>query len=424
MIANKFLALLNKNIDLIKKNESMFLLFLATLLGQILFFIASPYLVEKYGTEGIGLFALAFSIVAVGGSLSAFKIESLIAIEGESKIALQLASASLLSIFGLGLISMIALYFLPKQLGVFDKALCYIILLSTVFQACANVLTALATRGGHFRSLAANRFLNFGAIGIFSVLLPSEFMGDGLIFSILISICLQLIILCGPLGHQLKSIQLFNYQRKTVDEVRSAVIHLFPASAFDIISQQLPIFIISAAFGTSVLGMYSLASRIIYAPFASVTGSASLIFTNRFSQASFTDKLFIILGTWRKIAIFSVPLYLAAFIFSPYAFSWLYGVDWSFAGEMARPLSILVLVNIIFSTTSIAFIVMGMRTMPIKLASMALVYRIFSFWFGYYVENIIVGLYMLAFFEVIQILIANKLLLGKLSSSQSAATNY
>ena len=61
-----------------KKDKSVTLLFFATFFGQALFFIISPWLVSKYGADGFGLFAISYAIIAVGGSLAAFKIDSLI----------------------------------------------------------------------------------------------------------------------------------------------------------------------------------------------------------------------------------------------------------------------------------------------------------------------------------------------------------
>ena len=397
-----------------KKDKSVTLLFFATFFGQALFFIISPWLVSKYGADGFGLFAFSYAIIAVGGSLAAFKIDSLIAITRDLKLSLELAAASTISVGIVGIIALILLVIGPNKLWILDKTLCYIVLCGAILQALVNILIALATKNSHFNYLAANKFLNFSAIAVIALFLPKNYLGSGLVASVLISVFLQLLLLCFPLWSELRSLHFRRFEKKTVKEIQSAVKHLFPASALDMFTQQLPVLIISAAFGASILGMYSLASRFIYAPFASVIGSVSLVFTNQFSKNETGERKLILVKTWKKLVIISLPLYFIGFIFAPYAFSEFYGESWSLAGDIARPLALLALVNIIFSPTSVAFVIIGLRTIPIKLALLAVIYRVFSFWVGYYFNNIIIGLYLLAFFETIQILIINKFLMNKL----------
>lgn len=398
----------------LKKDKSVAILFLGTFFGQALFFILSPWLVSKYGADGFGVFAFSYSIIAVGGGLAAFKIDSLIAITTDLKLSLELVAASIISVGIIGMIALILLVLGPNKLWLLDKSICYIILCAAIVQAWVNILIALATKNSHFNYLAANKFLNFGALAVIAVVLPKNYLGSGLVASVLISVCLQLLLLCFPLRSELRALSFRRFEKNTVKEIQSAVKHLFPASALDMFTQQLPVLIISAAFGATILGMYSLASRFIYAPFASVIGSVSLVFTNQFSKNENGTRKLILVTTWKRLVIISLPFYLIGFIFAPYAFSEFYGESWSLAGEIARPLALLAFVNIIFSPTSVAFVIIGLRTVPIKLAVVAVIYRVFSFWVGYYFDNIIIGLYLLAFFETIQIFIINKFLINKL----------
>ena len=403
-----------RHLIFLKKDKSVVLLFFATLLGQALFLLLSPLLVSKYGADGFGVFALSYSLIAVGGSLAVFKIDSLIAIATDLKLGLELAAASIILVALIAAIVLIFIALSPNQLWILDKSLCYVILWATVVQAGVNILIALATRGANFNCLAINKALSFGALAVIAIFVPKNFLENGLVGSVLISVCLQFIMMCFALRFELRALSFIRFQKKTVHEIKSAVIHLFPASALDVISQQLPVLIISTVFSVSILGMYSLASRFVYAPFASITGSVSLVFANRFSKNEMGVRKQILLSTWKKLMMLSLPFYLIGFIIAPYGFSIFYGPSWILAGDMARPLILLALVNIIFSPTSIAFVIIGLRSIPIKLAVVALIYRVFSFWVGYYFNNIITGLYLLALFETMQILIINKFLINKL----------
>jgi O-antigen/teichoic acid export membrane protein len=398
----------------LKKDKSVALLFLATFSGQVLFFLLSPWLVSKYGADGFGVFAFSYSIIAVGGGLAALKIDSLIAITTDLKLSNELVAASIISVGIIGMIALILVVLGPNSLWLLDKSLCYIIICAAIVQALVNILIALATKNSHFNFLAANKFLNFGFLAVIALFLPKDYLGSGFVASVLICVCLQLLLLCFPLWPELRALSFGRFEKKTMNEIQSAVKHLFPASALDMFTQQLPVFIITTAFGPSILGMYSLASRFIYAPFASVIGSVSLVFTNQFSKNENGERKSILVKTWKRLVILSLPFYLIVFIFVPYAFTQFYGESWALAGEMARPLALLAFVNIIFSPTSVAFVIIGLRTIPVKLALTAVIYRIFSFWVGYYFNNIIIGLYLLALFEATQILIINKYLINKL----------
>ena len=98
-----------RHLIFLKKDKSVVLLFFATLLGQALFLLLSPLLVSKYGADGFGVFALSYSLIAVGGSLAVFKIDSLIAIATDLKLGLELAAASIILV---ALIAAIVLIFI------------------------------------------------------------------------------------------------------------------------------------------------------------------------------------------------------------------------------------------------------------------------------------------------------------------------
>lgn len=398
-------------------NRSVSKLVLATVLGQLLFFIASPMLVEKYGAEGFGLFALSYAVVSIGGNLAALKIEALIVAAKDQVVAEELTAASL----------MCALFVAFASFGIWKLGISHLIkltaemvnvewvtLLATVFQAWVSVLSALATRQSLFGHLAFSKFLAFGVVAVAGLYLPVNFYVNGLVLSILISATLQLVVLSVPLAKQLLNIPFLRYRRDTMREIKSAISMIFPATALDVVSQQLPILIISSTFGVATLGMYALASRVVYAPFSSISSAVSTVFMSHFSRANNDQRRFLLRTTWGKLAIMGAAIYVPMMVLAPTLFGLVYGPEWEVAGQMARALALLVLFNMVFSPTSVSFIVMGLRRVPIVAAASAFLYRVAAFGIGAFFESILVALYLFCIFELIQIFITSRILLKNL----------
>ena len=398
-------------------SKSVSQLVVATIAGQLLFFIASPSLVERYGAEGFGLFALSYAVVSIGGTLAALKIEALIVAAKDQALAEELTAASLVCAFlvacaGFGLWKL-GLSPLIKSAAVMAD-IEWVTFLATVLQAWVSVLSALATRQSLFGHLAINKFLAFGVIAISGLYLPVDFYVNSLVFSILISAALQLLILGIPLARQLLNFSFTKYRRDTILEIKSAVSLLFPATALDVVSQQLPILIISSTFGPTILGMYALAARIIYAPFSSISSAVSTVFMGNFSRTDNEQRRSLLIKTWKKLALMGAAIYIPVMVFGPALFGLVYGPGWEMAGQMARALALVVFINMIFSPTSVSFIVMGLRIVPVVAAASAFSYRIAAFAIGVLADSILVALYLFCLFEIIQIFMTNRILLKNL----------
>lgn len=395
-------------------NRSVGQLIFSTIAGQLLFFIASPMLIERYGAEGFGLFALSYAIVSIGGNLAALKIEALIVAAKNQSLAEELTAASLVCSLivtsaGFVLWKLFLSHFFKSTALMADTA--WVTLFATILQAWVSVLSALATRQSLFGHLAINKFLAFGVIAFFGLYSPSEFYAGGLVFSILISAACQFIILAVPLSRILIGMSFTRYHSDTVSEIKSAVLLIFPATALDVVSQQLPVLIISSTFGVAMLGMYSLAARVVYAPFSSISSAVSTVFMSHFSRAGNAQRESLLIKTWGKLAIIGAVIYIPVMVFGPMLFAIVYGPEWEMAGQIARILALVVVFNMVFSPTSVSFIVMGLRRVPVVAAASAFVYRVAAFGVGVFFDSIFVALYLFCIFEIIQIAITNRILL-------------
>lgn len=398
-------------------NKSVSQLVFATIAGQLLFFIVSPVLVERYGAEGFGLFALSYAVVSIGGNLAALKIEALIVAARDQDIAEELTAASLVCVLlvacaGFGLWKLGLSHVVKSGAGMADIE--WVIFLATILQAWVSVLSALATRQSLFGHLAINKFLAFGVIAVFALYLPVDFYINGLVLSICISAALQLLILSIPFARRLLQLTYIKYSQNAIQEIKSAIFLIFPAAALDVISQQLPVLIISSTFGPALLGMYALSARIVYAPFSSISGAVSTVFMGQFSRADNEQRRPLLIKTWKKLTVLGSIIYVPVIMFAPLVFKWIYGSEWEMAGQMARVLALLVLLNFVFSPTSLSFVVMGLRHIPVVAATSAFAYRVAAFVVGALADSILFALYLFCFFEGIQIFITNRVLLKNL----------
>nr|WP_246378666.1 oligosaccharide flippase family protein [Halomonas fontilapidosi] len=122
---------------------------------------------------------------------------------------------------------------------------------------------------------------------------------------------------------------------------------------------QLPPLIFSAMFGSWVVGLYALASRILKLPMTVLGGAIGKVYFSNMAQAKANGTLAAHVEKGAVVLLeLSLPAALVFMLFSPAFFSWVFGEDWKVAGEISRWMVPWILFQFLSSPLSVVYFVL------------------------------------------------------------------
>lgn len=188
-------------------------------------------------------------------------------------------------------------------------------------------------------------------------------------------------------------LSLRKYRDFPLFDVWSALINAF--------SSQIPLFIISAFFSTTVVGYYSLGLMVLHIPISLVGGSVSQVYYQRAAQVNTQNPKALAstveLTIGALFALGFLPLLMLSLI-GVDLFSIIFGYRWAEAGLYSQILSLSILITFIFSPISITFSVQRRLRLFLFFSTLILLSRTISPAIGGMENDIILGLIMLTLF--------------------------
>jgi O-antigen/teichoic acid export membrane protein len=151
-----------------------------------------------------------------------------------------------------------------------------------------------------------------------------------------------------------------------------------------IFAMQLPIFAFSYSYSTEEVGQLGLAMMTITLPmslFGATTGKAYYAKVSKIGKNKPKEIYALTTNLLKKMFVISFPLAIAIFIFSPYAFKFIFGHNWQLAGQLASLLSIILVPQFLASPVINVFNVF----MKQKLSLLLNIVRFFSLLVAFYV---------------------------------------
>ena len=163
-----------------------------------------------------------------------------------------------------------------------------------------------------------------------------------------------------------------------------------PAEFVNVISSQLPIFVISKYFGGITLGNYSLMERVLNAPISLLGTSVLDVFKQIASKdyVRYGNCKNIFLKTLKTLVLLSIIPTVLLFFFSPIVFGVIFGKEWVMAGEFAQIFSVLFFFKFTASPLSYMFFIAEKQQYDMFLQIGLLILTIVSFVIGIYYNNV------------------------------------
>jgi len=352
--------------------------------------LSSPILTRLYSPAEFGAFALYFSFVTFLTVITTAKFELAIVLPKEDKdaaiilliamsVALLLSIAIYLVIFGVSFLPIIKTNYWVSYLPI-------TVFFIGVFQSCYYWLN----RQRKYHTLALMRVVQSLSIMAFSIIFAFGFVHhDGLIKGYVIGQAVVSIVIfslvikkawcsCGKLQIPLILQLIVRYKDFPLYSTIVGFVESF--------AMQIPVFFLSAFFGKTIVGFYSLAVRVTSVPTSVIARAIGDVFRQRASSeyvnkgecsAFFRRVCFLLF-------ILGVGVFFTFFIIAPKLFALVFGTNWEIAGEYARILTLMLFLQFIVNPLSNMFIIAERQKLNLLMQIYLLTVNTLSLSLGYY----------------------------------------
>ncbi|MFM6928157.1 MAG: oligosaccharide flippase family protein, partial [Bdellovibrio sp.] len=328
------------------------LLILSTVAGQIIVFLSSIPLARFYTPEEFGIYANFNAFAAMTSVFVTLKYDAAIAVPSTDSEAMEIFIFSMfLTLFLLPvclLVFMILSVFglLGKQVE-FGVSGYLALSLMILFQILSSSMVLLSIKRKKFTAIAVSRVIQ-PVLFCVVALLPLLFVriGNGLVWSLIVSqgavIIYFIMHYYGDLAASIRSMSLAKC-KAIMSEYRRFPRFSFPHALVDAFQANAIVFVISSFFGTSSLGFYSMANRILRAPSSIVGTAISQVVLEKITNNR--DPKYIKKLMKRMVGMFlalGIPASVLFYFLSNSLFVFLYGEKWIESGRIAQSLVIFV----------------------------------------------------------------------------------
>jgi len=334
-----------------------------TTAAQAIPILISPILTRLYKPEEFGSFALYMAIASVLSVVVSGRYELAVILPENDEEAINVVALSIILSFIIsGTIFIAILLFrkiMPRMVGNEEAvSMIYFIPLTILLTGIFNTFYYWSTRKLQYKRLVISKVSQTASTGLVNIAMGlKRFGSSGLIFGYIFG----QFITTGFLGSQMwkterKAVQFISKNNivKQLYRYKKFPLYSIPADFINVMSNQLPIYILNLYFGGVIVGFYALTQRVLAAPISLISASVLDVFRQRASSdyAIHGNCRSIFLKTLAGLTAISVLPFGAFFFTAPTLFSWIFGENWLVAGEYARIMSVMFFFRFISSPLS------------------------------------------------------------------------
>lgn len=335
-----------------------------TVIAQAIPLAISPILTRLFSPEDFGLLALYMSIASVLAVIATGRYELAIMLPKKDEDAKKIVALSIYLSIIVSFVSLILIAVFNKQITTITKnenisIFLYFIPLSVFFISSYQVFYYWLNRQKKYMKLAQSKVVQSALTGSSNLGFGAFGFGGGLIFGSLIG---QAGASIFTAKFALSKNQFFkNNKLDSILKIAKKYSDFFKydvfASFFNVLTPQSIIFLLGALFNLALVGMYSFTFRVLLTPISVV---ASAIFdtfkqkaTEDYNKTGSCRKIYV--KTFKSLFLLSIVPFTVLFFFGTEIFSFVFGKEWSQAGEIAQVLSPMFMLKFISSPLSYTF---------------------------------------------------------------------
>lgn len=356
-----------------------------TAIAQALPILVSPILSRLYTPDDFAVLALFMAIGIVISVIATGRYELAIMLPEEKRDATNILALALILTTITSLITLILILILRHVVSGFFKepGMEYWLLfipLVVLFAGSYNAFNYWSTRNKTFKRNAASRISQSGVMVGTNLGMGYTSSGPaGLVAGYIAGQLVATIVLSWKTLKELSasvkdiSLHLIRYNAKKYRNFpRINAPHAFIGSLQD----HGIVYVIMAFFNKTILGSYSFAFRLVTAPTALIGSSIYQVFYQKASIAmqEGQDIQKMVLRIYRNLFAIGLPIFTVLFFYAPPIFSFVFGEEWTIAGEIASIISPWLFLNFIASPVSCILVLTNkqLQGMMLSLADVAL----------------------------------------------------
>lgn len=365
----------------------------------------SPILTRLYSPEDFGVFAIYMSVVAIGTVIVSLKYDLAIILPSDNRDAANITCLALSIATVMSILLFIVILFLnnelatllisePSQKAVIGRWL-YFVPLSVFLMGMFNALSFWFNRNVRYQVMAKSKVVNGGSMsGIQAILGGLKKTGVGLISGFIIGRMFSVIYLAFNFkkGKEENFLKMYERNRMANMAKRYKRFPMFtlPGESVNVISNQLPVFLLGKFFSSSILGNYSLMERVLNAPISLLGRSVLDVFKQKASEdfANLGNCKDIFVKTFKTLSLLAIVPCFILFFFGPFLFKFIFGDAWILAGEFAKILAVLFFFKFIASPLSYMFNIAEKQHIDLIWQITLFIAAITSFSLGIFYEDV------------------------------------
>ena len=352
--------------------------------AQILLVLGTPLLTRLYTPDDFGIMAVYAGLLGAFGAISALRYELAIPISNDDKEASHVTVLCLLTVLVTSALVALLISCLSDEISILlgtPSLSTYIWLLpiGVLFSGIYNTAYYVAIRAKNFNVIAATR-LKQSFASLLTQLIGYSAGTITLLFGTTAGQSLGSLRLYSITSHEIRRANIeVNTLISTAYRFRTFPQHSTISTLVNTVGLHLPSLIIASLVSPIFAGFYSLAIKVIQQPTALLGGAVSSTFLAFAPEARRNGSLIDLLNKLHeRILIIGAPILLFAFLFSEDLFPYIFGKDWSIAGEFAKWLSISVFFQTLWSPLSTLTTVLNLERHAMWGQVIALTLRIVS----------------------------------------------
>ncbi len=392
------------------KNSSEFsrnviTLMTGTTIAQAIPIALSPILSRIYTPNDIALLAVYMSIVSIISTIVTLKYDLAIMLPEKDEDSINIVVVSIIISFIISFIMFLIIAIFNQDITILISAKnkdiskwLYFAPLSVLFIGIYNSLNYWSNRKKQYKRLATSRVVQSTAmIGTQIGTGSAGMIPKGLLYGDILGRFFSVIQLGTLIWKDDK--KYFNDVSKKgmvsqIKRYKDFPKYSIPSDIINVVTNQIPVFLMNRFFGGFILGNYSLMDRVLGAPISLIGRSILDVFkqraSNDYNQYGNCKEIFV--KTFKTLVVLSIIPTLLIFFLSPYVFSIIFGENWKIAGDFAQIMSLLFFFRFTVSPLSYMFYIAEKQKYDMIWQICLFFTTILSFLTGIYLNNIKIAL--------------------------------
>jgi O-antigen/teichoic acid export membrane protein len=375
-----------------------------TTIAQAIPVAISPILTRIYSPQDFGVFALFLAVVGFFSVVSSLRYEQAILVPKDDEDAINIFALGFLVNAFISIFLFLIVAILHKEItNLFNnkeiETWLWFVPLTIFFIGFFNLLTYWNNRKKHYANIAKATIIKSIILAVSQIVIGTIKSGAlGLVSGQILSSVFSNMRLAKALLNNKKLLKTISKEtmareaKKYIDFPRFQA----PHAMLNNLSSNLPTFVFSALFGIGIVGFYSLATRIVFAPLGILSNASAKVYNQKISELyNKHEDAYAFTIRFLKSLIKKIILPLIVIVaFAPYIFAFVFGENWREAGIYTQILSPWIILNLLASTISFIPSLLGMQ----KKAFIVSIFQVFliaiAISIGGYYNNIYLALFL------------------------------